>query len=200
MKEGDSPSFLYFIPNGLNSRTHPNWGSWGGRYQKMRTNFYRDTTDTYFDVSVDSLVTNHKNTVSRWRPDFQADFAARVQWGNGSDDTRNHYPTINLLEQQGDAPFYLTILNGKSFELDASKSTDIDGDSLNYEWFVYNEVGSYSGDKSQLLSATNGAKTTLNLPKKGVGTFHIILKVTDNAKYPLSSYKRIVVESILNGN
>src|SRR3954454_6681554 len=28
--EGDTPSFLYLIPNGLGSSEHPDWGSWGG--------------------------------------------------------------------------------------------------------------------------------------------------------------------------
>src|SRR5688572_13555851 len=31
--EGDSPSFLYLIPNGLNTPEHPEYGGWGGRYQ-----------------------------------------------------------------------------------------------------------------------------------------------------------------------
>ena len=30
--EGDTPSFLGLIPNGLQSGEHPNWGGWGGRY------------------------------------------------------------------------------------------------------------------------------------------------------------------------
>lgn len=31
--EGDTPAFLSLIPNGLNESEHPNWGSWGGRYE-----------------------------------------------------------------------------------------------------------------------------------------------------------------------
>jgi hypothetical protein len=30
--EGDSPSWLQLIPNGLNMPEHPEWGGWGGRY------------------------------------------------------------------------------------------------------------------------------------------------------------------------
>jgi hypothetical protein len=29
--EGDTPSFLYLIPNGLGDAEHPEWGGWGGR-------------------------------------------------------------------------------------------------------------------------------------------------------------------------
>ncbi|HSH96279.1 MAG TPA: DUF1593 domain-containing protein, partial [Roseimicrobium sp.] len=31
--EGDTPSFLSLIPNGLNAPEHPDWGGWGGRYE-----------------------------------------------------------------------------------------------------------------------------------------------------------------------
>ena len=33
LMEGDTPSFLYLINNGLGSPEHPNYGSWGGRYE-----------------------------------------------------------------------------------------------------------------------------------------------------------------------
>jgi hypothetical protein len=31
--EGDTPSWLGLIPNGLGNLEHPNWGGWGGRYE-----------------------------------------------------------------------------------------------------------------------------------------------------------------------
>ena len=33
LMEGDTPSFLYLIDNGLGNPEHPDWGSWGGRYE-----------------------------------------------------------------------------------------------------------------------------------------------------------------------
>ena len=30
--EGDTPSFLGLIDNGLNAYRRPDWGGWGGRY------------------------------------------------------------------------------------------------------------------------------------------------------------------------
>ena len=35
LMEGDTPSFLYLINNGLGSPEHPDWGSWGGRYDLL---------------------------------------------------------------------------------------------------------------------------------------------------------------------
>jgi hypothetical protein len=37
--EGDTPSFLYLIPNGLSSPEHPSWGTWGGRYDSVDPSF-----------------------------------------------------------------------------------------------------------------------------------------------------------------
>lgn len=34
--EGDTPSWLALIPNGLNEPEHPDWGGWGGRYEFTR--------------------------------------------------------------------------------------------------------------------------------------------------------------------
>ena len=33
MMEGDTPSFLNLIGNGLSDPEHPDWGGWGGRYE-----------------------------------------------------------------------------------------------------------------------------------------------------------------------
>jgi hypothetical protein len=33
LMEGDSPSFMFLIDNGLGDPEHPDWGSWGGRYE-----------------------------------------------------------------------------------------------------------------------------------------------------------------------
>ena len=34
--EGDTPSWLALVPNGLNVPEHPEWGGWGGRYERYR--------------------------------------------------------------------------------------------------------------------------------------------------------------------
>lgn len=46
MKEGDTPSFLYLIQNGLNDCEHPTYGGWGGRFEQDG-NQYTDAQDTY---------------------------------------------------------------------------------------------------------------------------------------------------------
>src|SRR5207249_4583315 len=74
LKEGDTPSWFYFLPTGLGDAAHPEWGGWGGRFQKEKGGLYRDAADSVAGV------TNARLTVSRWRPAFQADFSARAAW------------------------------------------------------------------------------------------------------------------------
>lgn len=34
LHEGDSPSLLYFMPNGLSKPDEPTWGCWGGQFKQ----------------------------------------------------------------------------------------------------------------------------------------------------------------------
>lgn len=86
MKEGDSPSFLGLIANGLNVPTKPEWGGWGGRFRRLSNNLYIDGQD-FLDGTL-----NERHTVSRWRPAFQRDFMARLDWCVESYDDANHNP------------------------------------------------------------------------------------------------------------
>jgi hypothetical protein len=61
LKEGDTPSWLYFLSTGLNDPDHPEWGSWGGRFQRKERKVYMDAAD-----SVDGT-THARATVWRWR-------------------------------------------------------------------------------------------------------------------------------------
>jgi hypothetical protein len=80
MKEGDSPSWLYFLGNGTNDPAHPEHGGWGGRFELDekagggKSRIYRDAQDTVGNE------TSARATVWRWRPAIAADFARRLDW------------------------------------------------------------------------------------------------------------------------
>ncbi|MEO7599427.1 MAG: DUF1593 domain-containing protein, partial [Opitutus sp.] len=74
MKEGDTPSWFHFLPTGLGDPVHPEWGSWGGRFLSADSRLYRDAPDT-LDGKAQA-----RATVWRWRPAFQNEFAARMDW------------------------------------------------------------------------------------------------------------------------
>ena len=95
-------------------------------------------------------------------------------------------------------PEEITVRSGETFCLDASGSTDPDGDNLSFIWFQYPEAGSY-----KKLIAINGAEnlsrlfvTAPQVEKKE--TVHFILKVTDKGSPPLSRYKRVIISVLPN--
>ena len=72
LKEGDTPSWFFFLPPGGNNPNDPAQPGWGGQFAKQPDGWYRDLpAKEGFDP---------RSTVSRWRPDFQRDFAKRMTW------------------------------------------------------------------------------------------------------------------------
>ncbi|MFV0266382.1 MAG: nucleoside hydrolase-like domain-containing protein [Draconibacterium sp.] len=212
--EGDTPSFLYLLNNGLNSSENPNWGSWGGRYEFYKpendttvewripivpetrpiwTNAedtYTPTVETPFGMSVANdtvTVTGDKITLARWREDFQNDFAARMDWCVKEYEDANHPPVVKLV-----TPANITVKSGEIFHLDATECYDPDGDGLIYYWFNYREAGTCTEEAR--LFPPNSAKIRAMAPKVDKPeTVHFILKVTDRGTPRLSRYARVVV-------
>lgn len=205
LMEGDTPSFLYLINNGLGNPEHPDWGSWGGRYEfytpRMEKWFLEQETRSLWTNAQDEVLgvdsnwhTSNKATIWRWRTAYQNDFAARMDWTIKPYKETNH-PPVPLLT----SPQQITAKAGDRVELKADASTDPDGDILKYEWLYYSEPGTFT-----ISTARTGAplkienSTTANawfiIPKSSKsGTMHIILAVTDDGKPALTRYKRVVI-------
>jgi len=194
LKEGDTPSFLYFLPNGLNSVEHPEWGGWGGRFSKKKPNFYQDTEDTFFDASEGKEITSSRATIFRWREDFQNDFMARIDWGANSDYSAVNHPPLAVVN--GDlksTPLHIFTSPGKRIKLDAIVSHDPDRDNLSIHWLHYREAGTYNGGVE--IKARRKGKARVKIPKDAAGsTIHVICTVTDDGSPQLSSYKRVILE------
>lgn len=215
--EGDTPSWLWLIRNGLSDPEHPNWGGWGGRYELYRPEEVADgfTGGVPIEPEPRAIWTNaqdsftpyipneygraiRRDTVSfldnwvtlwRWRDDFQHDFAARMDWCTRSFEEANHPPVPRL-----GMPDQFTVKSGETFSLDASGTTDPDGDNLSYWWFHYPEAGTYPGIINFGLSENLYNVHTVVAPKvEEPQTAHFILKVTDKGTPALSRYKRVIV-------
>lgn len=215
--EGDTPSFLSLIPNGLNVAEHPEWGGWGGRYELYKPDFSKTKeggSDVQIAPETRAIWTNandkytpyipkeygrtvepakvsfndNKATLWRWRDDFQNDFAARMDWCIQSFEEANH-PPVPVLAHSAE----LTVRSGEGFGLNASASTDPDGDNLSFLWFHYPEAGSYK-TLIKIDSAENAQGVYVKAPvveKKE--TAHFILKLTDKGTPALTRYKRVIV-------
>jgi len=72
LKEGDTPSWFFFLPQGGNDPDDPSKPGWGGQFQQAPDGWFRDLPCTE--------TCDPRTTVSRWRPVFQADFARRMAW------------------------------------------------------------------------------------------------------------------------
>ena len=193
MKEGDSPSFLFFLNNGLNQPDHPEWGGWGGRYSLERDDFYRDANDDYFDEQAGQVINSPRATVFRWRPQFQNDFIARAQWGINNYEDANHHPLITINGDDAKNVSRLDCKPGQKISLDASTSSDPDGDQLEFLWFCYPEAGSYQGELD--IENDRLSISSLTIPEDASGkTVHVICQVNDQGEPALTSYKRILLE------
>jgi hypothetical protein len=72
VKEGDTPSWFFFLAKGGNDPEDPTKPGWGGQFQREPDGWWRDLPATPgFDP---------RTTVSRWRAAFQSDFATRMRW------------------------------------------------------------------------------------------------------------------------
>jgi hypothetical protein len=217
--EGDTPSWLSLVPNGLSVPEKPNWGGWGGRYELYKPEpsvqqtgrpgsavepetrpIWTNANDQYTPrVSNSHGRAIRRDTVSfedngvtlwRWRDDFQNDFAARMDWCVMSYAEANHPPVPALGH-----PEEFSVKSGEIFSLDASGTTDPDGDNLSYWWFQYPEAGTYEGMVSfgslseNLYNVHTIVAPEVDSPK----TVHFILKVTDKGTPALSRYKRVIV-------
>jgi hypothetical protein len=210
--EGDTPAFLNLINNGLNDPEHPNFGGWGGRYELYlpkfedsnqgpfrRENWPKDEPETrpIWTNANDSIVSpmdnksyvGNRETIWRWRVEYQNDFAARMMWTTKAFAEANHPPIPMLAHAE-----YFTVKSGEQFHLNADGTTDPDGDSMSYWWFQYPEAGTYNGNVSFSPYSPNLYDLAVTAPiVKSPKTIHFILKVTDKGTPALTRYKRVIV-------
>ena len=217
--EGDTPSFLGLIDNGLNAFRRPDWGGWGGRYVYRQPygethpiwtqggDEFARTTSQDAVLGADGVEhVSDQATIWRWREAFQNDFAARMSWTVADFAHANHNPVVVVNGQEGTQPIEMEASVGQSVELDASRSSDPDGQRLHYHWFQYAEAGSADGNIAALtLSDAETAKARVKvdaacrpmwlplIPCRGGGTAHIILAVTDEGSPRLTSYRRVIL-------
>ncbi len=194
--EGDTPSFLNLIQNGLGGDIEPSYGGWGGRYELRQS--YAETRPIWTN-SRDTVRTrdgrehtSNSATVWRWRRAFQHDFAARMDWCVQPYASANHNPAAVLNGDKTKDVLHVQAKAGDPVRLSAAGSSDPDGHALRLKWWIYPEAGTYRGKAR--LSNTEGPETELSWePGAKPGTVHVILEITDSGTPELTSYRRAVV-------
>jgi hypothetical protein len=126
-------------------------------------------------------------TLWRWREAFQNDFAARMLWTTRAPAEANHAPVVRLAHAAE-----LRVKAGDWITLDASPTTDPDGDSLSFLWFAYPEAGTLK--EPLQLGTENMRRNSFRVPDtSGAATTHVIVQVTDRGEPALTRYQRVIL-------
>jgi hypothetical protein len=217
--EGDTPSFLGLIPNGLNVPEHPDWGGWSGRYElytpppaaldtlgftggvpieNESRPIWTNAIDT-FAPQIAREIGRAVTPLDRTYKDF------RVTLWRWRDDFQNDFAarmrwTTQPFNKANHAPLpqlahpeQVNVRSGQGFTLSALGTTDPDGDSLSYLWFHYPEAGSWHEPITSLQSPNIYFANYKAPVVSDVKSAHFILKVTDKGSPPLTRYRRVIV-------
>lgn len=221
LMEGDTPSFLSLIPNGLNDPEHPNYGGWGGRYEHYIPKFteqnwhpmgqnivrpepetralWTNAEDTFSYPMRRSIFAKHTEAV----PVYTSAQVTIWRWRKAVQDdfaarmcwATHPYKDCNHPPiPELATPHEFTVTSGQRFYLDATGSHDPDGDSLSYYWFQYKEAGTYKGTINFKPFAQNLIRLPVTAPEvSSPVTVQFILEVTDKGTPPLTRYERVIV-------
>jgi hypothetical protein len=204
--EGDTPSFLYVMPNGLNDPEDPHQAGWAGYHERGMCPDSLTTAWISWQEPLRSISVGYK---TRFYPDELNDFMARMQWADEGRGNLNPYivltpqvefvPPLTLEGASIAMPndtITITVPPGVgkegifSIRMDASKSFDPDGDGLSFFWWQQPEIGA----TKMTIDQSDQSIATIHIPADAVGqTLHIICEVHDDGPFHLVAYRRVII-------
>ncbi len=215
---GGTIPWLGLVATGLSDISQPSWGGWGGRYsakkiQNPPSGFSiivadeqkyipyaayadgNDIVDKWTNPDDGKEYEDIYTPVWRWRQAIWNDLKARMDWCVEPYKKANHHPIAVF---NGDTTHQ--IIKAKSnynetISLDATGSSDPDGDKLSYQWWIYPEAGNKPYNKPITIDNFNQIKASFKVPQDAAGKeLHVILEVHDNNRVvPLLAYRRMMI-------
>ena len=176
--EGDTPTFLNLIDNGLRGYREGSLGGWGGVPRKGPPPAFPSLTGPR-----PPRAPTHPFLAAA-----QRDFAARLVWATTPDYAKaNHNPRIAL-----HGPRAIAARPGQLVKLAATVS-DPDGNAVRLRWWRWKDVDSYPG--AVVLGHPDGLATAFRIPAdaRPGDTIQIIAEATDDGAPPLTRYERVIV-------
>jgi hypothetical protein len=196
--EGDSPAFMHEYPNGLHDPEQLEQGGWGGRFETTKKSGIRGMSPVTGEAQYDPYqmyanTAEGADAISRWRPGIDHDFQARMDWSIKSQYAdANHHPLAVLNDDKTRQVLRVSVAAGSNFALDASGSTDPDGNALVYAWSFYPEPSSYAGPVA--IQNSSAASASVAVPADASGkNIHLILELHDSGTPNLYAYRRLII-------
>ena len=193
--EGDTPSFLYVLPNGLNDPEDPLQAGWAGYHVRGLCPDSLTTAWTSWEEPTRSISIGYKR---HFYLDELNDFVARMQWAD--EGKGNHNPIVvvrstsgRLLGKKGNkgtSPLVIHAKAGETIRLSASKSSDPEHDAFHLHWWQQPEIGTAKLTIDDVRNVT----VNVSIPSDAAGqTLHLICEATDHGSPNLKSYQRIII-------
>ncbi len=198
--EGDTPSFLGLIQNGLSWHTSPSYGGGGGRYQLYHAYgetrpIWTNNQDSRDQVTAENGATECTDmaTIWRWRQHFQHDFAARMDWCMAERfEDANHNPVAIINHDSTLQVIHIRTYKENPVTLTAAGTYDPDGHSLAATWHIYKEAG--TPDARGTLEVIHEGEAVFTPARDTLsGEVHLIFELQDSGTPSLFAYRRIII-------
>jgi hypothetical protein len=183
ISEGDTPSFLDFLDNGLYAWKEVGYGGWSGTRR-------RDNLSTTNPAMPSSRGQASNSGYPEFLPAAQNSFANRLNWSvTPNYEDANHEPIIK-------GPLAIEAKPGETVTL-KTKISDPDDNNVSVTWHQF-KVAPYEGIVS--ADIPNSPETTVVIPEdaKAGDKIHMVLEAVDDGSPALTSYKRVIITIVPN--
>ena len=217
LEGGGTSTWIGHVNHGLYMPEQASWGGWGGRFESgakvhipadpqlkwaglegaeqpwLPFEMIPEASDSWTDPVTGESYRGPGAAIYRWRRDYQNDFQGRMDWCLGTYAVCNHPPQAVVFGDDTDRPVLVRAAPASWVEIDASASSDPDGDSLEYRWYLYPEAGDCPDGVA--IRDQAGSRPRIWIPGQVPDcSFHVILEVNDlNPLVRLKDYRRIII-------
>ena len=191
--EGDTPSFLYVMPNGLNDPDDPTQAGWGGYHVRGISPDSLTIAWNSWQQPTRGISEGYKR---RFYPDELNDFMARMQWAD--EGKGNHNPIVVINGHKGPSPLVIKAKAGETIRFDASKSKDPEGDDIKFLWWQQPEIGT----AKFAIDDAESSIVHVRIPADAAGQkLHLVCEISDQGTsfpvtraFHLKGYQRIIID------
>ena len=175
--EGDNPTFMNMLNNGLRAYENGSYGGWGGV----------QVTPGVGMGFPDPAQKDEGPPFPNFWPAAQRDFAARLKWSvTPLYKDANHEPKVNI-----EGPVNITARAGAKVRLRGTVS-DPDGNTVSVKWWQF-KTGSYPGEVPVVNPTFPSSEIIVPADAVAGQTIHLVLEANDNGNLPLTRYQRMII-------